>query len=355
MQLYCPSCQATYSAASRCPQCGDRLVTPAEAFAAIPDHVPPPPTLLRPTAGSRIAVGCVLAIGLYLGLREWAGAAFPDDGWWASTAGVAVTVCLRALGVLVGGLLAGAGRERGVTTGSAVGLVCGGLYLIADGVTGADLLAADGVVWAGLAVLAAAVGLIGSRVWPPPVDLPDHVPVQRSSSLVRLAEEGKKARAPRPTAWARVLLGVVLAVSGVATADTARSGLKKASAGMLNLGGPAHAPLVDLQLAALAIGLAGAVAGANTGAGLRHGLIVGLLAGGGVVGLAAAGMETVYPVTEGLLRMLGLPATDLAGGPAMIAVMLAVAGGCAAGGWFGGQLLPPLAPSWMRTKLVPVS
>ena len=61
MQLYCPSCQATYAAAPRCPRCGDRLVTPAESFSALSHKSPPPPDIVRTTPAGRITIGCALA------------------------------------------------------------------------------------------------------------------------------------------------------------------------------------------------------------------------------------------------------------------------------------------------------
>jgi hypothetical protein len=353
MQLYCPSCQATYAAAPRCPRCGDRLVTPAESFSALAEKAPPPPDIVRTTTGGRIFIGCALALGLYLGLREWGLTVIPAGEWWDGIAGLSVTVVLRAAGAALGGLLAGAGRSPGTATGASVGLICGGLYMLADGVSGSDAIMFDGAVWAGLAVLSATAGAIGSRMWPPPADIPVERG-SRGSSLAALAEEEQK-KGPRPTAWGRIALALVLAAVAVCAADTTRTLMKKGSAGLLNMGGPAQAPLVDLQLATMGLMLAGVVAGAGTGAGLRHGVIAGLLAGLGVLGLASSGLTVADPVVEGLLWTLDMPTDGSAGGRGLLAVFGSVFGLVALAGWFGGQLLPVLAPKWMQSKLVPMS
>ncbi len=353
MQLYCPSCQANYAAASRCPRCGDRLVTPAESFSALAAKVPPPPDIVRTTVGGRIIIGCALALGLYLGLREWGLTAVPSGEWWDGVVGLGVTVVLRAAGAALGGLMAGSGRSPGTATGAAVGLICGGLYMLADGLSGSDAVMFDGVVWAGLAVLAAAAGAAGGWMWPPPADIPPERG-SRGSSLAALAEEDQQ-KGPRPTAWGRIALALVLAAGSIAGADMARTLLKKGSAGLLNMGGPAQAPLVDLQLATMGLMLAGAFAAAGTGAGLRHGVITGLLAGLGVTGMAAAGTPWADPVVEGLLWTFDLPTDGSAGGRGFLVVFGSVFTLVALAGWFGGQLLPVLAPKWMQSRLVPMS
>jgi hypothetical protein len=117
------------------------------------------------------------------------------------------------------------------------------------------------------------------------------------------------------------------------------------------MGGPAQAPLVDLQLAAIGVIMAGAFAGACTGAGLRHGVIAGFLGALAVLGLASAGIDPISPVIDGLFWVFQVPPEESGGTQGMLTVAGAVFLACATAGWFGGQLMPPLAPSWMRTKL----
>ncbi|HET6572692.1 MAG TPA: hypothetical protein VFG68_03745 [Fimbriiglobus sp.] len=354
MQLYCPSCQATFAAAPRCPRCGDRLVTPAESFSSLSHKVPPPPDIVRTTTAGRITIGCALALGLFIGLREWGLAVAPDPSWWNGAVGVLLTVVLRAAGAAVGGLLAGSGRP-GMTTGAAVGLICGGLYMTADAASDAGALIIDGVVWAGLAVASALAGAVGGRMWPPPAQLPDPNPTasRHGSSLASLVTEGEQKKSARPIAWGRLGLALILLVAAVIGADAARQLLKRGSAGLLEMGGPAQAPLVDVQLAAIGVVVAGAVAGASTGAGLRHGVIAGFLGALAVLGLTSANLASVQEVVEGVLWVYGLPTDGSAGGQGTLAVGGSVFALTALAGWFGSQLFPVLASKAQLTRLAP--
>jgi hypothetical protein len=351
MQLYCPSCQATYAAAPRCPRCGDRLVTPAESFSALTHKSPSPPDIVHTTPAGRITIGCALALGLFIGLREWGLAVMPDPEWWNTSAGVTFTVILRGLGVLVGGLLAGSGRSPGMTSGVAVGLTCGGIYMLADAATESGALVVDGVIWAALAVLAALAGGVGARIWPPPAKLPDPNPTVHGSSLASLITEEEQKKGARPTAWGRLALALVLLIAAVVGADGVRQLLKKGSAGLLEMGGAAQIPLVDLQLAVIGVIFAGAFAGANTGAGLRHGLILGFL--GSLAVLALRSLESVNSVMVGTLEMFGLPTDGSAGGQGTLVAVGSVFVLTTLAGWFGGQLMPVLASKSQLAKLAP--
>jgi hypothetical protein len=355
MSLFCPTCHAP-SAGGRCLHCGGRTTKAATRSSAVltPSRPADPPDLIPPTAPYRTAIGCLVALGLYLGLREWVAVAASDPAWWVGPAGIVLTILLRAIGVSVGGLVAGAGRDQGARTGAAVGVLCGVLFLIADELAGADVAVVGAAVGAALMLLAAATGRIGSRLWPPAMELPEPPTDPQSSSLVRLARKEKREKTTSRTAWAQVLTGTAIVLFGIVSADALREGMKWASAGMLNLGGPRYAPLADLQLAILIVILGAAAAGANTKLGLRQGFLVGVLAVAGVACLSVAGLNTLDPVAEGLFQLLNLPLTDPTGQTTVIALLILFVL-CVAGGWFGSQLLPPLAPAWMRTRLAPAS
>jgi hypothetical protein len=164
-------------------------------------------------------------------------------------------------------------------------------------------------------------------------------------------QEEVQKKGARPTAWGRVGLAVAMVVLAVAGADAARQLLKKGSAGLLEMGGPVQAPLVDLQLATIGVIVAGAFAGATTGTGLRHGLIVGFVGALAVVGLASANVEPVLMVEEGVLWMFDLPTDGTAGGSGKLALGGSVFVMCVLAGWFGGQLLPVVVPPERRAKL----
>ena len=147
MQLYCPSCQATFAAAAplsavrRPARHPDRVVLrcPTRPRPHRTSSAPPPPA--GPPWGGP-GPGPVHWAG------EWGLAIVPDLEWWNSSTGIALTVVLRALGAVVGGLMAGSGRSPGMTTGAAVGLACGGIYMLADAATGSG--AGSWTAWSGL-------------------------------------------------------------------------------------------------------------------------------------------------------------------------------------------------------------
>lgn len=351
MQLYCPSCQTPSIATDRCLRCGDRLITATEAYtpASVGTVVAPDP--IRPTAPGRIAVGCVAALGLYLALREFTNTLATDPEWWTSSAGFVLACLVRGVGALGGGLLAGAGRRSGAITGLIVGLVFGGLLLLADAMMLGRIGPNEIGVAVGLAVLAGLAGTIGGWVWPPEAELPQAAPVvRRGSSLARLAADQKQELRGRPISWIRVLIGAVIVVAGVAGADMVRTGLKKETGGILNTGSPAQAGMVDLQIAAL-IALVGAVvAGGGTGAGVRHGVLAGGLAG---LGVAVLGSGWTAPVVGGLFELLSSTPPGGTNGPMALALVVMLL--CTAGGWFGGQIFPPLVPKHLRHRRIALS
>ena len=351
MQLYCPSCQTPSTATDRCPRCGDRLITAAEAYTPAPVGTVVAPDPIRPTAPGRIAVGCVAALGLYLALREFTNTLGADPDWWASSTGFVLACVVRGFGAVGGGLLAGAGRRQGVVTGLVVGIVYGGLLLLADAMTIGPIGAIEIGVAGGLVVLAGLAGTIGGWIWPPEVELPQAAPVvRRGSSLARLASEQKREQQGRPTSWIRVLIGAVIVVAGVAGADTVRTGLKKSTSGIVNTGGPAQAGLVDLQIAALIVIVGAVVAGSGTGAGVRHGVLAGGLAG---LGVAVLGSGWTAPVVAGLFELVGRSPPGGTKGPLALALVVVLLS--TAGGWFGGQIFPPIVPKHLRRKRIALS
>src|SRR5262245_29107742 len=162
MQLLCPDCQTAFAGATHCPKCGGRLISPQEAHLLRKKRKTPAPRAVEPTAAGRVAVGVLIALGGFLGLREWLAAGLAASGtagdeWWATLAAAWATLGLRAAAAFAGGLVAGAGRIDGWMTGGLTGCVAGGLLLAADLTahpTGAGLvgyLTATAVAVAGLA------------------------------------------------------------------------------------------------------------------------------------------------------------------------------------------------------------
>lgn len=357
MQLYCPACKASFAGTQRCPQCAGLLLMPhecADGLVPRPATVPTRPPV-HPSVAGRVLVGAVFALGLYLALRKLASATVLATGaeaeaWWASFEGLLAVCGAQAAAVVFGALVAAAGRTGGALFGAAVGLVCGGLFLAAELVSGAP--PQDLVLYlqlGALLMIGALAGIVAARVWGavPALDLQVPDRARLSSSRFVLGSPDEPAR---PTAWAKVLLGAVLALAAVALAEQLRASAEKYSAGALRVSSVGQARFIAWQFAALGVLAGGVLAAAGTGAGLRHGLIAGGLAAAGVMGLIAARGENLPPISF-WLSTIGLggrsPNDPAALGATFAGVLLLVA----AGGWLGSLLFPPLAPASMRKPL----
>src|SRR5262245_19813259 len=107
MQLFCPACQAAFPGASRCPRCGGLLLMPHEVAPDAPHRTTEAPAPVSTTAFGRVAVGTVLALGLYLGLRNLAtgmlAAVNPDPtAWWLSFPGLVAMHIVQVIAVTFG-------------------------------------------------------------------------------------------------------------------------------------------------------------------------------------------------------------------------------------------------------------
>ncbi|VTS00863.1 unnamed protein product [Gemmata massiliana] len=355
MQLFCPACQAAFAGTQRCPRCAGLLLLPHEVAAEslnLRDLAGPPP---EPTPFSRVVVGAVFALGLYLGLRKLAMgavlAAHPEpDSWWTSFEGLTTVCGAQIAAVIFGAVLAAAGRVGGFVFGATVGGVCGGLFLAAELVAGAPVR--DLVLYIQPLVLVAVGGIAGvfaARVWGavPVLDMP--IPVSQKLSSLCLTPDALVSTG-RPTAWARIILGATLMVIAVAASDQLRLGMQRYSDGMLNVGSVGQAKFITWQFAVLGILTGGVIAGASTGAGIRHGLIAGAIGGVGVLGATALHGEALSPVNFwlGQLSLGELAPTAPAAVAAAVSGVLFLG---FLGGWLGGALFQPLAPEHMRGRL----
>ncbi len=321
--------------------------------AAQRSQAPPPP--VHPTAVGRIAVGTILALGLYLGIRKvlmgtvLATQANPD-GWWLSFQALVAIHASQALAVAFGAVIAAAGRVYGYSLGFIVGGICGGLFLGFELLSGVPpetlVLYLQPPV---LALLGLIAGVIGARVWTAAPIL--NFPVAKSSKLssLQLGLDVAEER-PRPTHWIRVLAGVSIIVVGVVGADSARHFLQKNSGGVLRVQSMGQGDFITWQLATMAILVGGVAAGAGTGAGMRHGVLAGILGAAAVIGICVKQGQAVAPIDYWLTKT-SLDELPLTAPPAIVAVgggMLLIA---LLGGWLGGALFLPLAPEHMRKRL----
>jgi hypothetical protein len=226
--------------------------------------------------------------------------------------------------ILLGGVLAGGGQRNGLVLGAVVGVWNGVLSVLfkqnpGTGITTVSLY--------GMPILQAAFGAVGgwvgSLIWRP---------IRTESTTVRVVPARKAPRPRRrsplagPIAWVRVLLGAILAVGGTLSAALIFQKVLDVSGGRLSTTHELQDWLITWEIKALAVLLGGALAGATTPNGLKQGLAVGIGASVVLVGLQA---RITYLPFDVWLKLTALTAVS--------SFALAVAGG-----WFGGQLFPPV-------------
>jgi hypothetical protein len=322
--MVCPECHGSFQQALQCPTCGVRLHYQASGPASV-HGLGPQDGLWQHQPIGRILVGILLAQGLAYGLQLLCTAGLlatsedPSRATWETIFGLVLLQVIQAFSLLIGGGLAGAGQRRGLLLGTIVGLVSGPLFLVLQQLQGESLTEVAVVGQPVLAVVFGGLGgLVGGLVWKPLPPLP----------LPRLRKDGTKTRARRkssldgPVAWGRVLLGVVLGSCAIFWPQVILDFVLDASRGKLRVQTALQAQLVTWEIGGLLLVVAGALAGATTRNGLKHGLFVGVGVAVIVVGHYLAAPDATLETTVLMLScVLGLTVV---------------------GGWFGGQLFPPI-------------
>src|SRR5262245_48718872 len=239
MQLFCPVCQSAFAGTQRCPRCGGLLLLPQEAAEAATQRPTSAPKPRLPSPTGRVFIGGVFALGVYLGVRKLVlgyllATNHDPETWWSTFDGLCAVCGAQLLAVLFGSVVAAAGRTGGLAFGSAVGAMCGVLFLVAELLAGAP--AQDLVLYIQPLVLLCAgaiAGVLAARVWGavPILEMPIPNRALLSSSRFVLGETQKVRR---PTAWLRILVGAMIMVIVVAAADKVRTSAQKYSGGFLH-------------------------------------------------------------------------------------------------------------------------
>jgi hypothetical protein len=335
MAMVCPQCNRSFDQHLQCPTCGTRLLYHAKLR---PSAEGPPSSdpQWQYTPWGRILIGVVLAQGLAYGLQLLFRAGIQATGEEVARGSAAplyhliLVQAIQAFSLLVGGILTGAGRRRGVFFGSIVGLLHGLIYLGIRHWNGEVLTE---IYFYAIPVLhmafGAVGGLIGSLIWRP---LPAvNIPQSAADKKLRLPIDVRNSLAflVGPVAWIRVLVGTALVVSGVVWASAILKVVLENAPVQLSLSSALQYELVTWEIAALVTFLGAALAGATTFNGFKQGLFVGLAAAVVLAGLHLARTN---------------PDVDRAVLVAVSALFLS-----AGGGWFGGQLFPPIVHRSRRT------
>jgi hypothetical protein len=325
MSMVCPQCHGSFSQRLQCPSCGVRLEYQAgrggrrrESSGQF--------LLWQETPWGRLLVGLMLAQGLYYGLWHLckAGLMAVNDpaakDVWLTLYGLLLMQGFQVVGLLIGGALAGAGRRQGALYGGIVGLVNGIILVLVVQQGNVGLFTP--ITLYGQPVLQTAVGalggFLGSLIWRPLPAL--NVPNPRKASP-RGRSSGVFGLFKGRVAWIRVLLGVAIAVGGSLFANAILDIVLEASEGKLSVDTHLQSHLVTWEITALALLIGGGLAGGNCDNGLKNGLMAGLVAATMLVGFRLGDPHLKVHILV----------MDFSS-----AVIL-----CMAGGWFGGQLLPP--------------
>jgi hypothetical protein len=274
--------------------------------------------------------------------------ALSDDaaggGVWKTLFGLMLLQGLQAFGLLVGGIFAGAGQRRSLVLGTVVGVWNGVIVIALDyfsgrpnggGALSTYAVPLNSVTAYGepllLTAFGALGGLIGSLIWKPLPVLP--IPGQDGDrkGAVKFSRKDKVSLFAGPVAWVRVALGTAVVVGGALWANVILSFVLQAAEGKLTIRSRLQAQLVTLEICALAVLVGSCLAGATTRNGLKQGLCVGLAAGAVLLGISLSGGQ----ISLNELVFKGLSTSFLA----------------MAGGWFGGQLFPPVVHAARRKSV----
>ncbi len=332
MAMVCPQCSGAFDQHLMCPTCNVRLLYQANLG---PSSAVESDSQWQQTPWGRLVVGLLLAQGLAHGLRllATAGLMAGDDSAgqtvWSTLFGLVLWHALQGLSLLVGGAIAGAGQARGLVYGCVLGIINGLIFLAVGHGQGESLtpIALYGQPLLHLA-LGGLGGLIGTCIWKPlpTVSLASNKtppPPTRSRSQWR-AFAG-------PIAWVRVLAGCALVVGGSIWSQGILQFVLEASQGALTIRSHLQAQLVSWEITALATLCGAGLAGATTANGLKQGLCVGLGAGAVLLGIHLNSPQFVLETT--VFTVASILCLTLAGG------------------WFGGQLFPPLLAQRPRRRL----
>jgi hypothetical protein len=321
-----------------CPRCGIRTddASAAGAPAVLADD--------QPSSTGGLLIGLLLAQGLYYGLRHLAAAWLLYSGdpagevefWDHSLPGLVTLQAIQALSLLVGGMIATAGRRHGVAVGAILGVLNALLLILLQKAfhQSADDFTAfvQPVIHA---FVGAVGGTIGSRVWQPRPELPPMTGDGRTGSAELTTVIPEQSVEPEHEAWpwAYIVLGVAIAVGGTLGAGLIRDFVVLAGGGK---GREMQSQFITWEISLLAQVIGGAFAGAGTrGSGL-YGFWVG--AATAVVLGVIQSLAPLRIATQAAPGWLTSGAAEGASGLVVQTIQAVLLG--TVGGWLGSLVLP---------------
>jgi hypothetical protein len=323
MAMYCPQCSSSFEQRLQCPTCGVRLLVPETrrgGFGLMSRG-------WQHTSVGRIFIGLLLAQGLFYGLRHLlTGVLLLVQGQnniqeaLTTLPGLIGVQALQIVALVLAGLVAAAGQRSGLLLGLFLGMLNGIIAVIAQqwpATATHSLLPPYGQPLI-QGFVGAVSGVIGGTIWKP-------LAVVLSADSAQLKR--KKLTQPRMPIfagrihWLRIFFGSAFAVVGFLSAHYLLERALKASSDALIAETYWQERVVTWEIKALAMVLGGILAGIGTTNGFKQGVFVGIL-GGAILNVALALRGVEYQVV--VLTMVSSLCLSLSGG------------------WFGGQLFPPL-------------
>jgi len=341
MARLCPRCGETVARGFLCPTCGIKTIETESSAAALT-----PSAVERPNFAGGVFIGLLVGQAVYYASRNLATAyllgtrgAAEEAAFWHSASGLMIVQVLQGIALFIGGMLAGAGHSQSVAAGAALGVansvLLSMMLLLLKHNPSEMVLYAQPVLHA---VIGAAGGFVGHRVWQP-------APTLAPLGLSRKGEEALSVVLPEvdelpdvePLPWVRILFGSIVAVGGTMWARTAL-GFVLTGSGAQEL---VQSQFITWGLTVVIQLIGGGIAGSNTRNGFQFGFWVGILSAGAIVLLISAA-DLSLPTNEALGTVFGL---DLHQGspPAVVfqagqALLLGIVGG-----WLGSLILPRLS------------
>jgi hypothetical protein len=257
--------------------------------------------------------------------------------------------------LLVGGMMAGAGQRRGALYGAVVGVYNSILFLIVYvQVLGQQLGPGPMIILPILQIaFGTAGGFAGNQIWKPIQPLSPQAgggPGRGPSDPVSLPRPHRQSPLAGPVNWVRVMAGTALAIVGCFVAPDIFKLLLSISDQATDT--QRQAQFLTWEISVLAVFIGGAIAGSNSTNGLKQGLLVGSIASMALVFIYVYRGDTGAIEPASIFKFFGIEEAAFLL-QKIIFTVLSVLPLSLVGGWFGGQLLPPLLVPSRRKRMLP--
>lgn len=326
---YCRKCGGTFAGQMLCPNCGIQLRRDGERTSE-----PAPKSLAEPADGPsfmrRMLLGTVVSFGMAHGLKH---ALIATLMVFSGSTAIVLSMDRSAILVLIStffaGVVAGCSNRRAEAAGFLLGLI-GAVGIIGLEISRGTWPPSEWLI--GLPLVNSFIGIMGGLagrlVYSPAPRLP-----KIASSNTRIQTEVAIHR--EPIGFLRIIIGSILAASGVIFAEPIRDQMGRMLGG--NSGTFTSSRFVVWQISLLASVIGGIIAGSNMRHGIRQGAIAGVLVTMAiVVACLQIGVRKIT-ATDFWAFQFDVSASD----PKVIGILAATSGMvCIIGGWLGAQILP---------------